>query len=163
MKRLSNVQLQAQLLRPLAVSFNRMTEPKMLIVGALVVLTLTGCSERTNQSAGSSSNSAPTNPKANQSETRAEEVLPAGAIVFPGSELVQVMPIYAYLSETVIDTNQLAELPPAIIRFRLTNAVTRSEAIRLLDKALFEQAGIVVTHPDARHIRLVPRAIGVRR
>ena len=59
-----------------------------------------------------------------------------------------------------LDTSQLGKLPPVIIRFKNTNDITQSEAVRLLDKVLYDQAGIVGTHSDARHVVFKYRSSG---
>jgi hypothetical protein len=79
------------------------------------------------------------------------DIIPAGSINMI-LELPQFLQFYASFTEAVPDTSQLGKLPPAIIRFKNTNHVTRSEALQLLDKVLYDQAGIVVTHPDTKHV-----------
>jgi len=70
------------------------------------------------------------------------------------------MPLYADIADAQLDTSQLGTLRPTIIRFTNTNAVTRSEAVRLLDKVLYDQAGIVATHSDSKHVQFKYRASG---
>ena len=89
-----------------------------------------------------------------------DPIVPAGSINIIGIELSQFMPLYAALADAQLDTSQLGKLPPIIIRFRNTNDVTRSEAVRLLDKVLYDQAGIVATHPDTKHVQFKYRSSG---
>jgi hypothetical protein len=89
-----------------------------------------------------------------------EPVMSAGSINIIGIELSQFLPFYAALADAQLDTSELGTLPPIIIRFTNTNAVTRAEAVRLLDAVLYDQAGIVATHPDAKHVILKYRSSG---
>ena len=89
-----------------------------------------------------------------------DPIIPAGSINIIGIELSQFMPLYAVIADAQLDTRQLGKLPPIIIRFRNTNDVTRSEAVRLLDKVLYDQAGIVATHPDTKHVLFKYRSSG---
>lgn len=73
----------------------------------------------------------------------------AGSINIIGLEVSQFLPLYAAIAASRLDTNQLGNLHPIIIAFTNTNDVTRAEAVQLMDKVLYDQAGIVVTHPDS--------------
>jgi len=79
------------------------------------------------------------------------DIIPAGTINLIAVDLPQFLALYADIASAQLDTSQLGKLPPVIIRFKNANDVTRSEAVRLLDKVLYDQAGIIVTHPDAKH------------
>lgn len=89
-----------------------------------------------------------------------DAIIPAGSINIIGMKVSQLMPLYADLADAQLDTSQLGELPPINIRFKNTNDVTRSEALQLLDKVLYDQAGIVVTHPDTKHVLFRYRSSG---
>jgi RNA polymerase sigma factor (sigma-70 family) len=83
------------------------------------------------------------------------DVIPAGAIQFINTQLVQVLAVYADLSQAQLDVDdRLSHLPSILIRFTNSEPVTRGQAIALLDDALLEQAGIVVTHPEPNRVKL---------
>src|SRR6478672_1761614 len=69
-----------------------------------------------------------------------DAIIPGGTINIIGIELSQFLPLYADIAGAQLDTSQIAKLPPVTIRFKNTNDVTRSEAVRLLDKVLYDQA-----------------------
>ena len=86
------------------------------------------------------------------SSQKSETVIPAGSLNFAGIEVAHFLQFYAAISNAQLDTNQLGEVRARHIAFTNINEVTRSEAIRLFDKALYDQTGIVATHPDAEHV-----------
>jgi hypothetical protein len=91
---------------------------------------------------------------ASESAKTSYPVLPAGNMNIIGIELEQFLPFYAALADAQLDTSALGKLPPIIIRFTNTNAVTRVEAVQLLDQVLYDQAGIVVSRTDAKRVIL---------
>ena len=103
---------------------------------------------------GAKTNTAPV------SSLKSETILPAGTFNFAGIEVSDFLRFYAAISQAQLDTNRLGELRGRYIAFTNTNEVTRPEAIRLFDKALYDQAGIVATHPDAEHVVLRFRSSG---
>ena len=98
---------------------------------------------QTNNAAGS----------ARSSETR----IPAGQIKFINAELSQVLVIYTELAHAEVDTKQLGNAISPPMSFENKDAITRSEAVKLLDK-LFYDNGILATHVDDKHIVLKYRA-----
>ncbi|HTL59111.1 MAG TPA: sigma-70 family RNA polymerase sigma factor [Candidatus Limnocylindrales bacterium] len=78
-----------------------------------------------------------------------EEMIPAASIQF-NTQLAQVLAIYAELAQAQLDIDDAVK--PALIRFTNREPVTRAQAIALLDNALLEQAGIVVTHPESNRV-----------
>jgi len=92
-----------------------------------------------------------------------DPVIPAGTINIIGIELSQFLPLYAEIADSQIDAGQLGKLPPVLIRFRNTNDVSRSEAVQLLDKVLYDQAGIIATHSDAKHVQFKYRSSGSKK
>jgi hypothetical protein len=128
---------------------------QLLTTGVVIlsVLFVAGCSQAPSQPTKTSTVgvSATTNSTASLTKPH-DHIVPAGSINIVGLELSQFMPLYASLSDADLDTSQLGKLPPIIIRFKNTNDVTRSEAIRLLDQVLYQQAGIIASHPDAKHV-----------
>ena len=85
-------------------------------------------------------------------------IIPAGKIYIIGMALRQFIPIYAEIADAQLDVSQFGTLPLVIVRFSNTNDVTRSEAVRLLDKMLYNQAGIVAVHADAKHVQFKYRS-----
>ena len=82
---------------------------------------------------------------------RASKIIPAGGIKFFSIELSQLLPFYAEYAGAQLDTSELGKLQPLQISFENKKDVTRSEIVQLLDKALYDQIGIVVSHPDSKH------------
>lgn len=113
-----------------------------------------GCSKAPSQPAESSSISvsATTNRTASLAKPH-DAIVPAGSINFINVDLSQFLQFYSAFTGAQLDTSQLgSRLPSILIHFTNTNAVTRTEAIRLLDRALYDEAGIVATHPDKTHV-----------
>ena len=135
--------------------------PKQISVGAgrstivvLSILLAAGCSQAPRQTNESTNIPATTTNSRTASLTQpADPIMPAGSINIIGLELAEALKIYAALAGAQLDTSSLGTtLPPVVIQFTNTNAVTRSEAVRLFDRALYEQAGLVATHPDKTHV-----------
>ena len=85
---------------------------------------------------------------------RSDAVIGPGLIDFRNAELSQVLQVYSELAGAQVDTSQIKNLPPLLILFRNKQALTRSEAVRLLEQALLDQAGIKASYPDGKHVRL---------
>jgi hypothetical protein len=81
-----------------------------------------------------------------------EPMIPAASIRFINTDLAQVLAIYAEMAQAQLDIEDEVRRLPALIRFTNTEPVTRAQAIVLLDNALLEQAGILVTHPESNRV-----------
>jgi hypothetical protein len=125
-------------------------------IAVLSALLVASCSKAPNQAADSSqiTSSQTTNRVTSSTKPSEEEgVIPAGSVKLMGVELSQVLRLYGNYAKVQIDTSQLGTpIPPLFIHFEITNAVTHSEMVQLLDKMLYDQAGIVATHPDKTHV-----------
>ena len=132
------------------------TRNLITIIVVLAALLVASCSKAPNQAADSSQITLSQTTNSTTSSTKPsdkEEVIPAGSVKLKGVELSQVLSLYAALAKAQIDTSQLGTPPPPLfVHFEITNAVTRSEMIQLLDTMLYDQAGIVATHPDKTHV-----------
>lgn len=85
--------------------------------------------------------------------------VPAGSIQLEGINLSQFLEVYSAYANAQADTSQLGtKLPIILFHFTNTNPVTRSEIIQLLDKTLYDQAGIVATHPNKTNVILKYRS-----
>jgi len=93
-------------------------------------------------------------PAASNPPIAQEPLIPAEAIKFTNTELRQVLAIYGEMAGAQLDIEETLRSLPVLIHFTNTGAVTRAEAIRLLDAALLEQAGIVVTHPETNRVMM---------
>lgn len=128
----------------------------------LSVLLVAGCSKAPSQAPDSSPNTVSqttTNAASSAGQARKDEVIAAGSVKFMGIDLPQFLRTYAVFANAQVDTSQLGgPLPPVMIHFENTNAVTRSEMVELFDKVLYEQAGILATHPDKNHVVLKHRS-----
>jgi len=80
------------------------------------------------------------------------EVIPAEAIKFINTDLRQVLAIYGELAGAQLDLDERLNSLPVLIRFTNTESMTHEEAIRLLESALFEQAGIEAIHTQANRV-----------
>ena len=87
-----------------------------------------------------------------------EMLIPAGSVNFVNVNVSQFLQIYGAYTGAQVDTNRLGARLFVLIHFTNTNAVTRSELIRLFDQVLYEQAGIEATHPDKTHVILELRS-----
>ena len=126
------------------------------VTTTIVVLSISlaaGCSKSPSQTTESSAISASAASNSAGSSAKSQDaIVPAGSINFINVDLSQFLQFYSAFARAQLDTSQLGSpLPSILIHFTNTNAVTRTEAIRLLDRALYDQAGIVVTHPDKTH------------
>ena len=82
------------------------------------------------------------------------EIIPAGRIQFVNVQLSQVLAFYADLTGARLDTTRIPRKVSlsALISFENKKDITRAEAVQFLDKAFLEQAGLVASHTDAKHI-----------
>ena len=75
-------------------------------------------------------------------------------IAFTGAPANSVLQIYREFMDVQMDI----QLPPEALNARITlnseAKTTRSETARLIENALREQAGIVVTNVDAKHLKV---------
>jgi hypothetical protein len=78
-------------------------------------------------------------------------MLPAGEM-YPEVHLDVLLPIYRELTGAKLETQDIMDQLDQPVHFpRSHPAMTRAQAIDMIDKALFE-AGIVVRHPDTKHV-----------
>lgn len=80
------------------------------------------------------------------------DIIPAGSIKFIHVESWRVLEVYAELAHAKLEPKWREKLPPVLITFENKEALTRKEALEGLEKAFREQAGIVITHPDPKHV-----------
>ena len=82
--------------------------------------------------------------------------IPAYQYHLTNTSLVQVLDLYASIQNAELDvSDEIRHLSPHVgITLGTSNAVTRLEAVRLLDQALLNQAGIVAIHSDTNHVIL---------
>jgi hypothetical protein len=122
----------------------------------LSALLAAGCSKAPSQAADSSQIPRSQTPNSTTSASKPSEkeaVMLAGSVKLMGVELSQFFRLYASYAKAQVDTSQLGTpVPPLFIHFENTNAVTRAELVQLLDRVLYDQAGIVATHPDKTHV-----------
>ena len=131
-------------------------------IAALSVLLVAGCAKAPSQATDSSPGTATqigASPASSSGPPGKDLVIPAGNVRLMGIDLSQFLDLYAACAQAQVDTSQLGTpLPPVSIHFETTNAVPRSEMLQLFDKVLYDQAGIVATHPDKTHVVLKPRS-----
>jgi hypothetical protein len=89
--------------------------------------------------------------EATNTTEEAQSEFPAGSIKLV-LQLPKVLELYAEITGAQLDTNQIARAFPVVISVENKKDITRAEAIKLFDKAFHDQAGLVVTHPDAKHV-----------
>ena len=127
----------------------------------LLVLLVAGCGKSPTSVSDSSQTAlsqTATNSATSTPPPKNEAIIPAGTVNISGIELSQFLNIYKAVARVEIVTNRPAfALPPVLIQFENTNAVTRSELVRLMDQVLYDQARIVATHPDETHVVLKRR------
>lgn len=80
--------------------------------------------------------------------------VPAGSIDFINADLSQVLRVYEALAKAELLVEEGVQMPRALITFSNRQDMTRTEALRLFEGALREQAGLIVDHQDAKHIAL---------
>jgi general secretion pathway protein D len=82
-----------------------------------------------------------------------KDLLPAGTIFFPATDLNQVLEVYAELvGRTVL---RPTALPAGLITLKTQTPLTRREAIQALD-AVFALNGIAVINVDQKFVKVVP-------
>ena len=81
-----------------------------------------------------------------KSRATIDDLIPPHAIFFHGVPVAQVLAIYTNLSTAEMDIEESVWRNPVLLMFENTNAISRSEAIGLLEKTFHEQAGIDITH-----------------
>ncbi|HZR20701.1 MAG TPA: hypothetical protein VFE51_25700 [Verrucomicrobiae bacterium] len=89
------------------------------------------------------------------SKLAGQETIPAGAISFPGTDLEQVLSIYAELRNRTI--LRPGPLPPLIVHLRTVCALGREEAVYALTTVLGLN-GIVVVDDGEHFMQVVPKA-----
>jgi len=82
----------------------------------------------------------------------AEVQFPAGFLKLQSTDMQTVLNIYADLAEAQLDIQPAVRISPARISLEITQAVSRLEAVALLEQALHEQAGVLVKHLENKHI-----------
>lgn len=88
------------------------------------------------------------------------EILPVGAINFPGTDSTQVMQIYAELAGRKLDRSlSLPVPPPAVIRFQNQTPLSRQEVLYALD-TLFAWSGIKMVNVGTDQIKAAPLLSG---
>lgn len=75
---------------------------------------------------------------------------PKGTLDFKNAEVRQVLPIYKAVSglDLVVDSRVKTVRWP--VTLQSSEALPKAEATKLIEKALLEQAGIVITHLDGQ-------------
>ena len=87
-------------------------------------------------------------PSAFCADTTPEEIFPAGLVRFDAAGPAQVLLIYTELSGMQLVTSSHVNAVTAKITLQSRVALKKSEVLKLLEKALLDQAGIVVTKLD---------------
>jgi hypothetical protein len=82
--------------------------------------------------------------------------IPAGKVWFRNAALSQVLDIYGVLADRKLVAEQGVKLQAASITFSNREDLTRSQALHLFEKAIRDQAGLVVEYPDAKHFTVRP-------
>ena len=67
-------------------------------------------------------------------------------------DVTTVLAIYAELTGAHLDVDDRVRQTRAIFEFRNLVPMTRSQAIELVERALLDLPGVVVTHRDPSHI-----------
>jgi len=75
---------------------------------------------------------------------------PKGTLNFKNAELQQVLPIYKALSglDLVVDSRVKTVRWP--VTLQSSEPLSKAEAMKLIEKALADQAGVVITHLDGQ-------------
>ena len=82
-----------------------------------------------------------------------KELIPAGAVNFPGSDLIQVLDIYATLKNRTILRTRF--LPPQVVRLKTQCALTRGELVYALETVLALN-GISTVDDGQAFVQIVP-------
>jgi hypothetical protein len=88
-----------------------------------------------------------------------DDVVPAGSIVWVNADLKhQVLPIFAEMANVELDADAYFKtLPSALISFSNSTALTESEAIEMIERALRDQAGIEIVRQGTNRAVVRPR------
>jgi hypothetical protein len=79
---------------------------------------------------------------------------PKGTLHFSGAEVQQVLPIYKALSGLELLVDSRVNTVYSTINLRSSEVLTNEEALKRIEKALLEQARVVITRLDALPIVL---------
>ncbi len=93
----------------------------------------------------------------NDPATNAEDVLVPGMLQFINTDVAQVLLIYTELAQGQMDVDETVRQLRASISLTNSEPLTIAQALLLLDNALLEQAGVVVTHPATNHVMMTLR------
>ena len=77
-----------------------------------------------------------------------QEPLPPGMIDFSGATVPQVLDIYKVMTSLEMITDSRVKTIRSTITLKTERPLTKEQATRLFEKALLEQAAIVITHLD---------------
>ncbi len=83
-----------------------------------------------------------------------EDMLPAGAIQLSNVDLQQVLTFYQELSIGTVDIADPIKRMDTPICLTNSERMSRSEVLRLFEKALHDQAGIITTPTGSNHVAL---------
>jgi len=81
-------------------------------------------------------------------------MLPAGAIQLSNVDLQQVLTFYQELSIGTVDIADPIKRMDTPICLTNSERMSRSEVLRLFEKALHDQAGIITTPTGSNHVAL---------
>ena len=81
----------------------------------------------------------------------ADEVAPRGAMDFTNADVLQVVDIYKAMTGAQLVTDSRVKMVRHTITL-LANPSRKEEAVKLLEKALLEQAGVVMTRLDDKRV-----------
>ena len=90
-----------------------------------------------------------------------EDMLPAGAIQLSNVDLQQVLTFYQELSIGTVDIADPIKRMDTPICLTNSERMSRSEVLRLFEKALHDQAGIITTPTGSNHVALSLEREGV--
>ena len=91
-------------------------------------------------------------PQAFPADTKPVEDAPMGALYFKAMDVVQVLPIYAEMLQKKLVISPLVKKVRNTITLGPVNGLTTAEGLRLIEKALREQAGVVITKIDEKTV-----------
>jgi hypothetical protein len=86
------------------------------------------------------------------SSPAAEEMIPPGGISFQGVVVPQALQIYKELTQGQLYVDSRAKQSTARIFCKNEKTVSKTEAARMIEKAVLEQAGVVVTLLDSNRV-----------
>ena len=97
-------------------------------------------------------------PAVSDQPPKKEMLIQAGTINFVNVNLSEFLRVYGEFVNAQVDTSRLGTLPPVLVQCNNTNAMTRTQLVQFLEQTLYDQAGIVATHPDATRVVLARRS-----